>query len=65
MTEKSVWVVSDKLRHGKEVKPEVLRLLEPIGVKVKSVHNDNMVELVGPAEVIAALKLLIGAKVAK
>ena len=65
MTEKSVWVVSDKLRHGKDVKPEVKRLLESLGIKVKSVHNDNMVELVGPAEIITALKLLIGAKIAK
>lgn len=61
----SFWVVSEKLRAGKEVKPEVLALLEQLQIKVKSVHNDNMVELVGPPEQMKALKLLIGAKIAK
>jgi hypothetical protein len=61
----SYWVVSEKLRTGKDVKPEVVALLDQLKIEVKSVHNDNMVELVGPPEQMKALKLLIGAKIAK
>jgi len=68
MTEKqgtNLWVVSEKIRAGEDVKPEIKSLLAKIGVRIKGTHNNNMVELVGPVDVMKPLKLLIGSKTVK
>jgi len=63
-SEMKFWVINPKIRAGEELDPDVKDILEKIGIKKKSVHNNNMIELIGPAKAMKALKKLIGSKIA-
>lgn len=63
-SEMSFWVINPKLRAEDELDPDVKEFLEKNGIMKKSVHNNNMVQLVGPVKAMKALKKLIGSKTA-